>query len=550
MKNLDRFLCGLVLAGVAHASELPTPRERDAALLAMARIEDSSEELANDLVDLAGVIARRDFIAAEGWFVPGFAGEVPLIGTGAVTHPRPGVTLETWATGAPAAAGARTFLAPLAERMRAWRHVEDARFKVKASRFDDAGARAGDATLFSRFEGTGPAGGPVSITLWLEARVIFHDGHFRLASARVKSLDVLSAEAFLFRDVSAPAGVAFTGRSAADLAGFNWNWQGVAAGDVDGDGRIDLFVPSVPVNHLYRNRGDGTFEDVAASRGVAAPGGGTGALLFDMDNDGDQDLMVCHVEGAGLKLYENTGAAFRDVSVESGMARQAFAYSAVAGDVDGDGLLDVYVACYNAFGRVAPSSWTAASNGTPNLLFRNLGRGRFEECAAARGVADARWSYGALLADLDQDGDVDLVVANDYGEKGFFVNDGRGRFTEEAAGRGAADPGNGMGVDCGDADGDGWLDLYLMNMSSTAGNRILKRLFPGVSSAENRVIKLAAGNTLLLSDGQRYRDATAASNVGPAEWSWGGGFLDLDNDGRLDLHVANGFITGKSAKDT
>lgn len=544
------FLVALMAPAMAPGSDLAPARDRDRALLAMEQVEDRSEELANDLVDLAELIKKREFDKASGWLAAGFTGEPLFAGAPAVTHPRPAVTRAVHEPAHDRTVPAAEWLAPLFERLRAWRRIEDARFKVKASKFENAAARAGEATLFTRYEGTDAERRPIAITLWLEVRVTFEEPRFKLLSARVKSLEVLTADRPLFTDVTSAAGVRGPGRTVADLTDFNWNWQGAAAGDVDGDGRIDLFVPSVPENKLYVNRGDGSFEDVAPAWGVAAPGGGTGALLVDLDNDGDQDLFVAHVEGPGLKLYENTGKSFKDVSEASGIARRAFAYSVTAGDIDRDGRVDLYVACYNAFGRVAPSSWTQATNGTPNLLFRNLGGGRFEECAAARGVADPRWSYAALFADFDQDGDVDLLVSNDYGDKGVYVNDGQGRFTDEAAARGARDAGNGMGVDCGDADGDGKLDIYFMNMSSTAGNRILKRLFSSPSGVEGTVTKLAAGNTLLLAGGASFRDASASSGVGPAEWSWGGGFLDFDNDGRLDIHVANGFITGKTAKDT
>jgi hypothetical protein len=541
-------------AAAPSASRAATPVSTRA-LVAMDRVEDLSEELANEMVDLAGALARRDFDGALAWFTPDFAGQPLFAGEPVVDRPRPGVTRETFppreGAGAAVFAGAPAWLGVLTARLAAWRRIEDVRIKVKTSQFSGAAGRQGSATLFARAEGTQGDGTPAAITAWLDVEARFEKDRLRLARARVKSLEVLAARSFLFRNVTAAAGVRITARTFADLTGFNWNWQGAAAADVDSDGWVDLFVPSVPANHLYRNRADGTFEDVAAGWGVAQPGGGTGALFFDMDNDGDQDLFLCQVEGSGLKLFENTGRACRDVSVASGVARQAFAYSASAADVDNDGLLDVYVCCYNAFGRVAPDSWIAATNGTPNLLFRNLGGGRFEECGAARGVADSRWSYAAAFADFDGDGDADLAVANDYGDKGLFVNDGTGRFTDQAARLGALDTGNGMGVDWGDYDGDGDLDLYMMNMSSTAGNRILRRLYPDPSATSRvKVVKIAAGNTLLANTGGRFEDASVASGTGPAEWAWGGGFLDFDNDGRLDLFVTNGFISGKTAKDT
>ncbi len=235
------------------------------------------------------------------------------------------------------------------------------------------------------------------------------------------------------------------------------------------------------------------------------------------------------------------------------MAYPAQGFSAVAADVDQDGWSDIYVTSYNQYGTVMPNSWSRATNGTPNLLFVNRGDGTFTEQAESRGVADGRWSYAASFADLDEDGDQDLYVANDFGENGYYRNEG-GYFTDRAEEVGLLDPGNGMGVSVGDFDNDGRLDLHVSNMSSTAGNRILSRLFPdGVKQLdETRVLnKLAAGNTLFRNLGSgSFEDASQAAGPFGAGWAFGGGFVDFDNDGWQDLHAPNGFISGKSLKDT
>jgi hypothetical protein len=141
-------------------------------------------------------------------------------------------------------------------------------------------------------------------------------------------------------------------------------------------------------------------------------------------------------------------------------------------------------------------------------------------------------------------------VANDFGEKAMFINHGD-RFVDEASDRGVLDPGNGMGVAFGDYNNDGRLDLHATNMSSTAGNRILARLFPNQGAKENVLKKLAAGNNLFenLGDG-KYKDVTAEVGGFGGGWAWGGGFIDFDHDGWEDLFTPNGFISGKSMKDT
>ena len=122
---------------------------------------------------------------------------------------------------------------------------------------------------------------------------------------------------------------------------------------------------------------------------------------------------------------------------------------------------------------------------------------------------------------------------------------------DEARERGVLDPGNGMGVAFGDFNNDGLLDVHTTNMSSTAGNRILSRLFPGSSSKDNVLMKLAAGNNLFENRGNGFfRDVTAEVGGFSGGWAWGGGFIDFDNDGWEDVYTPNGFISGKSMKDT
>jgi hypothetical protein len=174
----------------------------------------------------------------------------------------------------------------------------------------------------------------------------------------------------------------------------------------------------------------------------------------------------------------------------------------------------------------------------------------FREDARRWGVNDSRWSYAASFADINGDHKPDLFVANDFGEKAMYVNHGD-RFVDEANARGLLDPGNGMGVMFGDFNNDGLLDIHATNMSSTAGNRIVSRLFPSQGTQQNIWKKLAAGNNLFQNQGDgNFKDVTAEIGGLSGSWAWGGGFIDFDGDGWEDIFTPNGFISGKSMADT
>jgi hypothetical protein len=357
----------------------------------------------------------------------------------------------------------------------------------------------------------------------------------------------------LFSEVAAPAGVALSRPAYGSSGNTGFVWHGAVAADFDNDGWLDLFVTGPYRNYLYLNDGQGSFRDTSEQAGLGLSENGVAPVAFDYDNDGDQDLFISAVGSQRLlenRLVPDGKLAFQDVSSKAGVARVALGFSAAVGDVNGDGWPDVYVTCYNHYGQVMPNSWYRATNGTPNLLFINQGDGRFREQAARWGVDDRRWSYAAAFADLDGDGRLDLYVANDFGENALFINQGD-RFADQAAERGVLDPGYGMGVSFGDYNNDGLLDLHVTNMSSTAGNRILSRLLPDSGPKDNVLLKLAAGNSLYQNRGGGFfRDVTAEAGPFSAGWAWGGGFLDLDNDGWEDLFSPNGFISGKSMKDT
>jgi hypothetical protein len=284
-----------------------------------------------------------------------------------------------------------------------------------------------------------------------------------------------------FEDISAAAGV--------DAAAWG---NGVCAGDADGDGRVDLYVTNWGPNFLFRNKGDGRFEDVAATAGVAAGGWSTGCTFFDADADGDLDLYVARYVSA---TEDDLRRARRTLRWRNGPSIM-----------------------------VGP----AGLPGESDLFFENLGGGRFREAAAAHGLADPSRAYGfgVVATDVDDDGAIDLFVANDSNPNFLYRNLGNGRF--ESAGLLAGVAVNaearaqaGMGVDAGDADGDGRLDLVL-----TAFAHDRNTLYRNLGSATFEDASLQAG----------------LATITFQRMGWGIAFVDADLDGQLDLFLANGHI--------
>ncbi len=284
-----------------------------------------------------------------------------------------------------------------------------------------------------------------------------------------------------FEDVSARAGV--------DAAGWG---SGVCAGDADDDGHIDLYVTNWGDNLLFRNRGDGTFENIAAAAGVAAGGWSTGCAFLDADADGDLDLYVArYVE----TTWDDLARATRPLLWRNGPRIM-----------------------------VGP----AGLPGQADLYFENLGNGRFTEASAARGLADTARAYGfgVVATDYDDDGLVDLFVANDSNPNFLYRNTGGGGFESVGLLAGVAINGDGraqagMGVDAGDYDGDGRMDLVLTAFAHDR-NTVYRNLGAG-----------------------QFEDRSDAAGLAAATFvpmGWGVAFVDADLDGALDLFVANGHI--------
>ena len=362
---------------------------------------------------------------------------------------------------------------------------------------------------------------------------------FCIAIAMFSLRPALATVEVQFVDGTAAAGVAFHHQNGATGEKHLPETQGsgVAFFDYDGDGWLDLYFVNVAgPGALYRNRGDGTFEETTERAGVVNSGCGMGCATADYDNDGDIDLYItCY--GPNI-LYRNNGdGTFEDVTALAGVGDPGFGQGAAFADYDMDGDLDLYVANYLEYrpelnrhcGRVkgiriycGPDAFPPQ----PDVFYRNNGDGTFEEVAEAVGLVSPEGrEIGAIFSDLDNDGDPDLYVASDRHPNLLYRNDG-GRFTEVGllAGVACNEEGKslaGMGVSAGDYDNDGLLDLFVTNFQWES-------------------------NTLYHNMGDGFfTDVTFVSGLGLpslSRMSWGTAFLDYDNDGDRDLFVVNSHI--------
>ncbi len=374
--------------------------------------------------------------------------------------------------------------------------------------------------------------------------------------------------------------------------------HGLAVGDVDGDGLEDLYVCDMGglPNRLFRQNPDGTATDISARAGVDWLERTRSALLLDLDNDGDQDLVVATSvallfmsnDGTGRFTLETnlgfgddgalTAGSVRADPVRTGgmdaagaaeghfsragdlgTSRPSNLVMLAAADYDADGDLDIYACTYHARGESLhefpiPIPYHDANNGGRNVLLENKGKWTFVDATDRVGLDEnnRRFSFAAAWEDFDDDGDPDLYVANDFGRNNLYRNDG-GRFRDIAAAAGVEDVAAGMSAAWGDYDNDGRMDLYVGNMFSPAGSRLSDQedFHPGApESVRSQYRSHARGNSLYRNAGNgTFEDVSRAAGVTLGRWAWDSRFLDVDNDGWEDLLSVNGYFTRDAVED-
>lgn len=293
----------------------------------------------------------------------------------------------------------------------------------------------------------------------------------------------------IFTETTSNAGIANTG--------FNY---GVAVGDYDNDGLEDLYFSrsNDESNVLYKNMGGGVFEDRTTEAGLMVNNTTIASSFADIDNDGDLDLFVGNRNEADVLYLNNGDGTFTDISASAGIQDISETRSANWADVNGDGYLDLYCANLNA----------------ANALLINNGDNTFTDQTVQSGVTDNQTNMASIFFDYDKDGDQDLYVTHDANQPYLlFQNNGAGIFTEVGAQAGVNYAGQGMGVDVGDINQDGWMDIYITNLSY---------------------------NTLFLNNGDgAFDDISFDAGVTDPGMGWGTTFIDCDNNGLLDIYMVN-----------
>jgi hypothetical protein len=357
-----------------------------------------------------------------------------------------------------------------------------------------------------------------------------------------------------FVEVSQPAGIRFTLTSGGPEKKYIIEAKGgggIAWIDYDNDDHPDLFFVNgstfehwrrgtSPRSRLYRNNGDGTFTDVSPSSGLDRTGWGMGVCAADFDNDGNSDLYVTYY--GGNVLYRNLGGGkFSDVTKQAGVSGHGWGMGCAFGDFDNDGFLDLYVANYVdidieklgepgsapncTYRSIATFCGPRGFTGGRDILYRNNGDGTFTDITEKAGIdAGMCFGLGVVMGDYNRDGRLDIYVANDSTPSALYKNNGDGTFTDVGAEAGVAYSAEGqeqagMGVEFGDYDNDGWLDLVKGNFSDDT-----KNLYRNNGDAT-------------------FADQTYFAGLGDVAWlftTFGAEFLDFDNDGWKDILLANG----------
>ena len=312
---------------------------------------------------------------------------------------------------------------------------------------------------------------------------------------------------------------------------------GIYVSDYNRDGWLDVLVTDIQTHGLYRGGPDG-FRNVTAEAGLPEIPSYIAATFVDLDNDGYEDLLF------GSRLYRNLGnGTFQDITSYTNLHPADRGQNYAIADYDLDGKMDLYVV--GGMGRpMEARSWISNRSGVENVLLRNLGNWRFENVTEqTRTGGDLRSCFAAVWLDADGDGDPDLALADEFGRETILLNQGPGLPFKELSLQHSFG-GFGMGLTAGDLNNDGHVDLYLAAMYSKSADRIIANLHPAAYPPDvlEKVRHFARGSEWFLNQGDlRFARRGRAAEIASTGWSYGPSMVDLNNDGWLDLYVPSGF---------
>jgi hypothetical protein len=501
-----------------------------------------------------------------------------------VVHPYP-FELKRWKEGGPP----RSLRRAIADWRRRLGQVLQAAFKIHLLdqvisdteavvqlRFEVTGKHTTDAGLIRcRFQKSADGRWRVVASALIEGTSVKGPGNHFVDVAKERGLDFVMEPDRRFVPGAKCTGPECIGPTKLKFQTMRHAYAGCATADFDGDGHDDVLFCSGGRLKLYRNKGDGTFEDVTRRAGLAGLWHVNTAAFADLDNDGHPDLLVSAFYGR-TQLFRNNGdGTFTDITAGSGIRSDNLVTCICFLDYNNDGRLDIYLGRFLEARTAIPDSFLYARNGAGNVLYRNDGNFHFTDVTAAAGVKEGGLTLSVAAADYDGDGFQDLFVANDFGRSVLYKNMADGTFRDVTLETGALAIGGNMSASWGDYDNDGWLDLYVAAIRSnqrwfvqpiTARRVLYKYIREGRLLTTNPVFKdlrrhmgdnwvnigneALAGNYLFHQnpDGT-FTNVADKAGARPAGWYWSSGFFDIHNSGHLDIYATNGWVSGKDPHD-
>jgi hypothetical protein len=498
-----------------------------------------------------------------------------------IEHPQP-FQLQRWQPGGPKCA--------LLDFVKAWRHglpaVLQAAFKIHLV---DNVENDRAAVVQLRFEVTGRGTTDSGLIRCRFARG--DDNRWRVTDSSLIEGTSVSGPGNHFVDVAKERGIDFVmepderllpGACNTRADGIKLKFQtmrhayaGCATADIDGDGHDDVLFCSGGKLALYRNKGDGTFQDVTQYSGLGHLRHVNVAVFADLDNDGYPDLF-CASFFENCYLFKNNGnGTFTDVTAQSGIRQVGMVTCACFFDYNRDGKLDLYLGRFLDARKAIPDSFLYTRNGEPNILYRNDGNFHFTDVTEQAGVGDVGLTLSVNAADYDGDGWQDLFVANDFGRSVLYKNMGDGTFKNVSKESGCLAIGGNMSASWGDFLNEGRLGLYVAAIRSnqrwfvqpiTARRVLYKYIREGRLLTTNPLFKdlkaqlgddwvnignrALAGNYLFRQnpDGS-FTNVAEKAGARPAGWYWSSGFFDIHNSGWLDIYATDGWISGPDPHD-